>query len=60
MKTKRESAPYSKELRSIWEEAEGKPELVTDQQRQRRKALAQANEELLARLRARFQAETAD
>ena len=57
---KRESAPHSKELRSVWEEAEAKRDLISDQQKQRRRQLAQANDELLAQLRARFNAETAD
>jgi hypothetical protein len=48
---------HDQEMRSLWEETEAKRDLVTDQQRQRRKQLAQKNRELIDQLKARFESE---
>jgi hypothetical protein len=46
-------------MQSLWGEAERQRDLVTDQQRQRRKQLAQKNRELIDQLKARFASEEA-
>ena len=54
-------AAYEKAMQEAWDTAtEKRDPLVTDEQRVRRQALARANQERLAELRARFSSEQVD
>jgi len=53
-------AHYDREVRSVWEEAESKRDVISEQQKARRKALARENQELIDKLRAKFASEDLD